>query len=694
MSENTYLFEIGLEEVPAQYVRPASQQLKNLVANFLADKRLDYDTITTYATPRRLAVKVNGLAGKQSDLSQIAKGPAQRIAQDDQGNWTKAAQGFARGQGASVDDIYFAEVKGEPYAHIKVHTPGQASELVLGELYHVIEKMTFPVSMHWGDHHFKFIRPIHWFVSLFNDQVIPFDFLSIPVGRESRGHRYLANKAVNLNHANDYVSALEEAHVLVDQDQRKELIAQQIKDLANQHDYKIDLDADLLEEVTQIVEYPTAFLGDFDPKYLELPDDVLITSMKNHQRYFYVSNQAGDLQAKFISVRNGNDKHLDAVRLGNQKVLTARLEDAWFFVNEDKKLDIDDYAKKLEKVTFHSEIGSLAEKMQRTGAIASYLYTQWQNTKIFSQLSQAQAKIKRTAEIYKFDLVTGIVDEFSELQGIMGEKYALAAGEDKEVAQAIREHYLPSGQASDLPESALGILFAVADKLDTVISFFNINRIPSGSNDPFALRRQMIGIVSILKAYQLPFDWETDLQAILAKVYSPLADRDQLSNEILSFVNDRLKQVLQGDNIHYDIIDAVLASDAKDINDKYAASQVLTKAAETADYRSIIEAWNRVLNLRVKALELGLTDAKVDPDVLSSDSEKNLYNAVNQLQEPVNAQENYDQLAELTSEIANFFDHNMVFTDDQAVRNNRLALLAQLAHFVRRLGDTNRLQIK
>lgn len=692
MSQHTFLFEIGLEEVPAQYVRNAVNQLKTLVENFLTDNRLTFSDVETFATPRRLTVRVNGLADKQTDYSEVAKGPAKRIAQDDEGNWTKAAQGFARGKGASVEDIYFKEVKGEEYVFIEISNPGKPAAEILLEIVTVIDHMSFPVSMHWASYDVKYIRPIHWMVALLDDQVIPLTFLNLTASNVSRGHRYLGSQTVAIADANAYESALAEEYVIVNQDKRKALIEQQIDQLANENNYQIDIDEALLEEVTQIVEYPTAFIGNFDEKYLALPDEVLITSMKNHQRYFYIKDQAGNLLPLFLAVRNGNAEHLDNVRKGNQKVLTARLDDGFFFVNEDKTKTIQDFQDRLAKVTFHAEIGSLQEKMDRTGQIAQYLAEKWS-----SNLADVQSKdIKRTAEIYKFDLMTGIVDEFSELQGIMGEKYALAFGEAPAVATAIREHYMPISAEGELPDSQLGKLFAISDKLDSVISFFNIDRIPSGSNDPFALRRQTSGIVRILIENELTFDWKTDIINILQTVYH-IEDQDRLAHlqtALSQFVNDRLKAILNDQEIRYDIADAVLQSRSADILTKLAASKVLQEASSKSTFKETLEAWNRILNLGAKARELNVQNVTIEESRFETESEKALFNAANGLEMTNDMQANYNQLETLTPVITEFFDHNMVFAEDQTVQNNRLAILSIIAQAILTIADTNRINTK
>lgn len=692
MSQHTFLFEIGLEEVPAQYVRNAVNQLKSLVENFLSDNRLTFDNVETFATPRRLTVRVNGLADKQTDFSEVAKGPAKRIAQDEEGNWTKAAQGFARGKGASVEDIYFEEVKGEEYVFINISKPGSQAADILQDVVSVIDQMSFPVSMHWASYDVKYIRPIHWMVALLDDQVLPLTFLNLTASNISRGHRYLGSQEVVIADANAYEAALADEFVIVNQDERKALIEQQIEQLANENKYQIDIDADLLEEVTQIVEYPTAFIGNFDDKYLALPDEVLITSMKNHQRYFYVKDQVGKLLPLFLAVRNGNADHLDNVRKGNQKVLTARLEDGFFFVNEDKTKTIQDFQDRLAKVTFHAEIGSLQEKMARTGQIAKYLAEKWSG-----QLADVQTgDITRTGEIYKFDLMTGIVDEFSELQGIMGEKYALAFGEVPAVATAIREHYMPISAEGELPASQLGKLFAVSDKLDSVISFFNIDRIPSGSNDPFALRRQTSGIVRILIENELTFDWKTDIISILQTVYG-IEDQErlvELQTALSQFVNDRLKAILNDQEVRYDIADAVLQSRSADILRKLAASKVLQAASEKASFKETLEAWNRILNLGAKARELNVQDVTIEESRFESDSEAALFNAAKGLEMTNDMQDNYNQLEALTPVITEFFDNNMVFAEDQTVQNNRLAILSMIAQAILTLADTNRINTK
>lgn len=682
MNNHFYLIEVGLEEMPAQYVRSVSQQFQKLVEAFLKEERLTFESTQVFATPRRFAVLVKNLADKQIDFSEVAKGPAKTIAMDEEGNWTKAAQGFVRGKGLTTDDIYFETINGKEYAHIKVESPGQPAVEVLPKIKDCITQMTFPVAMFWTNHDFRYIRPVHWIVSLLDKEVVPFEVMGLQAGRKSRGHRFLHPDSFELTNAVSYEERLAEMYIVADQDKRKAMIQSQLQELEETHHFHIMEDDDLLEEVTQLVEYPTAFVGEFDEKYLALPAPVLITSMREHQRYFAVEDQKGNLLPRFIALRNGTKDGLESVKAGNEKVLVARLEDAMFFVKEDKEVAIDDFAKKLTHVTFHAKIGSLKQKMERTGVVANFLYSKWAMEEVFaSQLaSDFKPQISRLQSIYKFDLVTQMVDEFSELQGVIGEIYAKEAGEDEAVAIAIREHYLPNGSESELPQTPLGILMAIADKLETIISFFAIGKAPSGSNDPFALRRQMIGIVTLLAHYHLPFEWHTDLKELLDLVYDFDQEKEsKVSADLLQFVSDRLKNTLESEGIRYDISQAVREAEIFDVLSIIETAKTLNHHTKDDHFKANVEAWQRISNLKAKAEELHVQQATVNPDLFETSSEKELCQAVKGLNLGEFEEENYQELEQLTPLISRFFEENMVFTEDEAIRNNRLTLLKQLA---------------
>lgn len=623
------LLEIGLEEMPAHVVTPSRIQLEEKVIKFLDEHHLDYETVQSFATPRRLAVKVTAIPEKQADVEEEVKGPAKKIALDAEGNWSKAAQGFVRGQGVTTEDIVFKELNGVEYVYVTKFTKGQSAKEVLTKLNDVITSLTFPVTMHWANYDFEYIRPIHWIVALLDDEVIPFKVLDVTTGQTSRGHRFLGDD-VTFQHANEYEAKLKEQFVVVQPNERKQMIVDQANALAAEKNWQLALDEELLEEVTNLVEYPTAFVGSFDEKYLSVPDEVLVTSMKEHQRYFEVRNDQGLLMPHFIAVRNGDNVHLENVIKGNEKVLIARLEDAEFFYNEDKKLTIEACVEKLKNVTFHEKIGSIYEKMQRVALIAQII-----GRKV--GLSEEELEdLKRASEIYKFDLVTNMVGEFPELQGIMGEKYALLQGEKPAVATAIREHYLPTSSEGELPETAIGAVLALADKLDSVFSFFSVGMIPTGSNDPYALRRQTYGVIRIIedKGWTFPLvQLQTEVDEAVnqdVEKYGVLLNEGQA--EVVEFVKARLRQLLMTKNVRHDIIDAVVSAEQADLSKLFASANILKSRFEDQDFKPSMEALTRVINLAKKGQELlGDTEEGIDPSLFENKAEKELYQAVNDL---------------------------------------------------------------
>ena len=684
----TVLLEIGLEEMPAKYVRSSSIQLKEKMAAFLEANRIGFDAIEMYATPRRLAVIASGVSDKQADLAEVIKGPAKKIALQADGTWSKAALGFVRGQGLTPEDIFFDELNGVEYVFVKKETNGKASSEVLKELNTVVESLTFPVSMHWGNHHFKYIRPIHWIVALADAEIIPFQVLDVVSGRTTRGHRFLGED-VTLSHAGEYVEKLAEQHVIADQDKRKNMIRAQFQQIEAENGWIIPNDESLLEEVTSLVEYPTAFFGEYDSKYLTLPADVLITSMKDHQRYFEVKDKSGKLLPYFISVRNGNGIFIDNVKKGNEKVLTARLEDGLFFFNEDQRITIAQSVEKLKKVTFHSKIGSIHDKMENTAKIAAHL------ADLLDLEEDDKTQLLRAASIYKFDLVTNMVSEFTELQGIMGEVYALQQGETAAVATAIREHYLPVSSEGELPETQIGAVLAMADKLDSIISFFLQGMVPTGSNDPYALRRQMIGVIQIIEKYQWSFSLEELLSSLLVEVYA-VEDTESFSktmNELAVFAKARIQQKLQNYGIRYDIVEAVLQSGEQDVNILFANAKVLQAHSEEASFKAIMEALARVVNISGNPDE----SIPVQKDLLETASEKNLYVQINHLDLALShgdPEADYAALAAIAPYIEAYFDENMVMVEDIAIRSNRLNTLGNLTLSIMQFADVRKLILK
>lgn len=691
---NNFLLEIGLEEMPAHVVTPSIDQLTTRVQKFLDDNHLTYASTHSYATPRRLAILVEDLADKQADVNESVKGPAKKIALDADGNWTKAAQGFARGQGMTPDDIVWQEIKGVEYAYLEKKITGKPAIAILPGLVDVIKAMTFPTRMRWGNYDLEYIRPIHWLVALFNNEVVPMQLLDIKAGRTTRGHRFLGED-IELQDATDYQAALAKQFVIADESDRKAIIQRQIEEMAEDHHWVVDLDPELLEEVTNLVEYPTAFYGHFKEKYLAIPDEVLITSMKDNQRYFYARDHEGKLLPIFIGVRNGNAVYMDNVIAGNEKVLTARLEDADFFYKEDQKRTIADYVEQLKHVTFHDKISSMYDKMQRVGIIAQLVGQQADLD------TQALADLQRAAAIYKFDLVTNMVDEFPELQGTMGAKYAALQGENAVVAQAIGEQYMPISADGALPQSDVGAVLAIADKLDSILAFFAVGMMPSGSNDPYALRRQAYGIVRIIqnKGWHFPVKQLQKQIAQALQTADLTASLDWLNNAVAvqQFMVDRMKQWFMEENLRHDIIDTVVDNRHLDLQTIFAAAQVLNAHKDDADFKTNIEALTRVLRLTNKNITDWHVDFTVDPALFDNDAERKLYDAVVALQPKMHQQsvaDNFTSLTSIAPLINDYFDQTMIMVDDEQVRRNRLHQLAQIAQMTDQFGNLTHLIVK
>ena len=686
------LLEIGLEELPAQYVRTSSEQLATRVEDFFKQENLAFESVEAFATPRRLAVRVNGLEEEQEDRVEIFKGPSLAIAQKD-GAWTKAAEGFVRGKGLTTDDIYVETIKDVEYIHVKQLLKGKSTKEVVKNLSSVITDMKFPVTMRWAAHTFEYIRPIHWIVALYGEEVIKeIQVLDVKAGRVSRGHRFLG-KDTEIASPEQYEQALAAQFVIVNQDERKALVRKQIEELAAKNAWTVPIDEELLEEVSSILEYPTAFAGTFDEKYLVVPEPVLVTSMKEHQRYFVVYNAKGELQPYFISARNGNDYMIENVAKGNQKVLTARLEDALFFYEEDKKVPMSAFLKKLETLNFHAKIGSMTEKMNRVQLLVE---------RIASELNIDAKDVetaKRAAEIYKFDLVTNMVGEFPELQGIMGEIYAKNYGETPEVARAIREHYMPISADAELPSSVPGALLAIADKLDTFLSFTAAGMLPTGSNDPYALRRQVMGLVQIVEAFDWHLEIEEFAKLLLGLDYVEFLEdkKEDVQAFVLGFILERLAQRMTTVTKRHDIIEAVLNSNSKSVPEQMKAVAVLEKKVSNAAIKDITEALNRVINISSKGFAEARHSSEYSLDKVETESERQLVESIATLRkdfENYSAQEKFSAFASITPKIHEFFNENMVMVDNEEIRTNRLRFLRELALMILEFADFTELIVK
>lgn len=691
---HTFLLEVGLEEMPANVIANTEKQLVEKTKAYLEDVNLSFGEVTSYSTPRRFSLQIEDLAEKQADESLTVRGPAKRIAQDDEGNWTKAAIGFSRGQGGSVEDLVIKDEKGEPYVFMERFIPGKTAAEILKGLDEIIQNIEFSKQMKWGNFSYQFIRPIHWIVALLDNEIVPLNVFEVSSYRKTKGHRFLG-KDIEIAHAKDYNTSLKEEFVIAEREERKAMIVDQIKTLCEKNNWVVPaLDTELLDEVTDLVEYPTASFGEFDVEYLDIPETVLETSMIDHQRYFPVRKADGDkeLLPYFIFVRNGDANYIDNVAKGNEKVLSARLADGRFFYLEDKKTEITSFVEKLKRIDYHEQLGTIYEKQVRVENMIEVI------SKNFGLTVVEVKSLKEIASIYKFDLVTQIVDEFPTLQGTIGGVYASERGIAEEVSTAISEQYLPQGQGDSLPETSLGKYIALMDKLDTLIQFFSIGMIPTGSNDPHALRRMAIGVVRLI----LSFDHNglnlIDFIKQLVKVSDiPEERQENLRKNIdaLShFILDRLEQMMRVEYaIAHDVRQAVLGTSDKNLTQMLEVAKLLNDQKDKANYKGVVESITRVLNMT----KSNKVNGEINPELLDSDSEKKLATAFTKLKKVFtktnDAKERYEVLEEVSPVITEFFEHNMIMVDDEELKQNRLILLNKLAGLTSQFADFSQLVI-
>ncbi len=677
------LLEIGTEEVPAHVMPGILSQLKENAAKAFKELRLDYTEIRTLGTPRRSALFVKGLAERQPNVSSENRGPSVQIAFDADGNPTKAAQGFARGQKVDAKDL----VVKDGYVYAMVHEEGKAAaELLQAVLPELICGLSFPNNMRWADLEFKFIRPLRWIVALYDKEIIPFEVAEVKSGRVSRGHRFLSEGDFAIADADSYEKACEEQFIIVDQNKRKTMIREQIEEVARANGGKAEITEDLLEEVLYLVEYPTALCGKFEDKYLKLPPEAVITPMRDHQRYFPVKDAAGRLLPLFITVRNGGKEYLETVQHGNERVLRARLDDAQFFFDEDRKKSLEQHMDKLKTVVFQVGLGSIYDKAGRLVKLADKI------SGVLQVSAEDKKNAMRAAKLAKADLVTGMVCEFTELQGIMGREYALLDGESPAVATAIDEHYMPRFAGDAQPQTTAGRIVSIADKIDNIVATFSRGLIPTGSQDPFALRRQALGMVNMM----IEANYQVSLSSLVAAEMDLLGIGDadarmKMQADVADFIRLRLKNVLADAKIRYDVVDAVL-QDVDDIYAVYLRARTLAKALEK-DMTKTIQAFVRAGNLAKKA-----KNSAVDAALFNTAEEKALYQAYTSAQSAVDSLvkgQDYlgaiDALSDLAAPIDAFFDGVMVMDKDEKIRSNRLGLLKSVDELIHRAADFSKL---
>ena len=678
------LFEIGAEEIPAGFMPNILGQLKTLAETKLNDAHLPFESIATYGTPRRLALIVKGLADTSAEISERHKGPSASIAYDADGNPTKAAIGFARGKGLDVADL----VVEDGYIYAETKTAGvPAKDIVTDMLPQLITGLNFPKSMHWGNLDAKFVRPVRWLVALLDEEVIPVEFATVKSGNVTRGHRFLGADEITIKNAASYVDTLKENFVMVDQDARRELISKQLHDIAASKNASIVWDDDLLEEINYLVEWPTALCGGFEESYLALPDAAIITPMKDHQRYFPLVDQDGKLLPMFLTVRNGSDHSIEVVQAGNERVLRARLDDAKFFFNEDRKKPLIDRQDGLTKIVFQEGLGNLADKTERLLTLG----------RVFSEECElhedARVVLERATELAKTDLTTGMVTEFTELQGVMGKEYALLDGESPEVAEAIFEQYLPRFAGDVLPQTEAGKVLSIIDKIDNIVATFSRGLIPTGSQDPYALRRQTIGILNIL----LNSEWNISLRPIIVESMNllnvPADKQDELLGQVEEFITLRLKNIFLDREVPHHVIDLLLSNNELSVADAEGLVKALL-ANRIDENVELVQAFTRMYNL-VK----DVTYTGVDKSLLKEDAERALYEMATKASEAsIDAwdKNDYDAVvavpATLVPGINKFFEDVMVMDKDEAIKANRLQLVRLAYSIMAIIGDISALK--
>jgi glycyl-tRNA synthetase beta chain len=682
-----FLLEIGTEEIPASYIQPALDAMATMLQKTLTDKRVVHGAVKTMATPRRLAWRIEGVAEKQEPQTVEITGPPKQAAFDEAGNPTKAALGFAQAQGVSPEDLQVKQTPRGEYVVLTSHQPGISTvELLSGTLPDLIPNIPFPKSMRWGDLKVHFARPIHWVVALLGTEIVPFTYGNVTSGKTSYGHRFMSPTGFEITDIDGYVEALRDRFVIVDIQERRERIRQLVADCAKEKNGNILEDEALLDEVVQLAEYPTAVIGSFDQHFLELPQEVPITAMRFHQRYFAVVDDAGNLMPYFVTVNNTLTRDPQVVANGNERVLRARLEDARFYYVEDQKVSLEDRVEELKEVVFHSKLGTSYEKLERFKALAEYMADQI--------VPEQKATVSRAAYLCKADLVTGTVGEFPELQGVMGRAYARLASEEEAVAEAIYEHYLPTHAGGELPSGLAGALVSIADKIDTVVGCFGVGQIPTGTADPFALRRQSLGIIRIILEKDLSLSLSDLINKAIAGLDGKLTEpNEQTYQGVLDFFRVRLQHSLIGQGHQQDAVEAVLAYHLDPLVETVAKITALEAFKESEVFKPLVGTVKRVVNILKEPL-----DVPVDSERLLSQAEKDLYHELTvceqELHKPLAARDYnavLERLSCLKGPIDNFFDKVLVLDEDMSLRQNRLALLTHIAGLFQQLADFSRI---
>ncbi|MCB1584204.1 MAG: glycine--tRNA ligase subunit beta [Xanthomonadales bacterium] len=686
------LFELGCEELPPKALYGLADALFTGVTKQLQADGFEFDESSRwYASPRRLAFVLNDVTEQLADQKIEKRGPAVAAAFDDDGNAKPAAMGFARSIGVEVTDLARVQTDKGEYLSYEVLEKGQSIEAVLpAYIEQSIKQLPIPKPMRWGSNDYSFIRPVHWMVLLKDSDVIPMEMFGLQTGNQSLGHRFHHNSYITINSAKDYASALQSAHIMVDQNERELLIEKQAKDVAASVGGVAKIDASLLSEVSSIVEKPSAVLGQFSEDFLAVPKEALISSMEKHQKYFPVETSAGQLMPYFVAMANIDSSNPAAVKKGFEKVITPRLADARFFWEKDKARPLEKNIPLLEKMVFEQSLGTIADKTDRIAKLMNWMAP---------QLGFDATEGKRAADLMKSDLMSDMVDEFPDLQGLMGGYYAAEQGESAEVSVAIRDQYLPKFVGDQLPETTLGQALSIADKVDTLCGIFAVGKKPSGSKDPFALRRATLSIINILIDKRLMINYQDLIWTAFANL--PVKVDDDVKNEVLSFFNDRLKNQYQAQGIAHDVVSAVIAKSPENLVDFDQRVKATESFKQQEFAKSLIEANKRAQNITQKSnvdLPVDIYANKVDASLFESDYEHEVYNQLNgiepQLGELVTQFEYskaYELLATLADPLDQYFEHVMVNADDEKIKINRLTQLVQVNLLTSSIADLSQL---
>jgi glycyl-tRNA synthetase beta chain len=685
---NDLLIEVGTEEIPAGYIQPALDALAANLAQKLAEARIGHGAVETYGTPRRLAVRIDDVASRQKAVTEQVLGPPERIAFDGHGQPSVPARKFAEKLGLPVERLSVSETEKGRYLSATITDKGMASKAVLQKLLpDIILATPFPKTMRWSNLNIAFARPIQSVLALLGKSVIAFGLGdALKSGRYAWGHMFMCRKKIKIDDAGSYLACMRQAMVIADIAERKQMVHQEISAAAKALGGQILPDEELLDIVAQLVEIPIATGGRFDEGFLELPREILITSMREHQKYFAVVDQAGKLMPCFVAVNNTRTKDLDLVAKGHQRVLRARLSDAQFFYRADLKDKMDQWRERLKGVLFQAKLGSMHAKVQRVEALGAHLSA--------SEPLEIQSQVQRAAQLCKADLVSQVVGEFPKLQGIMGRVYAIVAGEPGDVPAAIEEHYRPVYSGGALPQTRIGAILAIADKLDTICGCFCADLVPTGASDPYALRRQGIGIVQIMLAHKLTFSLKAAIDASLQS-FEP-AEKDKAADGVYTFIQNRIARILAEEGLDKDVVSAVVSVSIDNIPDVWQRTAALQALKRAPDFEPLAAAFKRVVNILRKAPD----NVAVLPDraLFKESSEAALFDAYRKVKDQVGQKMADGDLegalrviAGLRAPVDQFFNDVMVMTDDQSLRNNRLALLQAIAALFDRLADFSKI---